>query len=171
MTLVLRCWRERVEHDAPGINNDASRWRVRKVRRRRAGPRTRTRRAPDADATTAEEKKFAQEQLANFTEFAAACTWSPWRGGGAKEPEENEGNGAHADATNESQLGSWRLKCDLKRVATYYRVTGAQERADARKRSARTKARFRAWAASVRKERAARRAQDQADEDEGGNKG
>ena len=30
MRLVFGCWRERVEYDAPGINNDASRWRVRK---------------------------------------------------------------------------------------------------------------------------------------------
>ena len=41
LTLVLRCWRERVEHDTPGINNDSSRWIVRRERQQRAGPRTR----------------------------------------------------------------------------------------------------------------------------------
>ena len=41
----------------------------------------------------------------------------------------------------------------MKRVATYYRVTGAQANAEARKRSGRTRARFRAWAASVLQER------------------
>ena len=49
--------------------------------------------------------------------------WSPWRDGGTQEPEVGEGDGARSNATNECQLGSWRLKCDLKRVATYYRVT------------------------------------------------
>ena len=53
------------------------------------------------------------------------------------------------------KLRRWRFKCDLMRVATYYRVTGAQTRVDARKRSARIRARFREWATSVRRERAA----------------
>ena len=57
--------------------------------------------------------------------------------------------------TSMTQLQRWRLKCDLMRVATYYRVTGAQARVEARKRSARTRARFREWAASVRRERTA----------------
>jgi len=157
MTLVFRCWRERVEHDAPGINNDPSRWQVRKTRRRRAGPRRSTRRPHAASSDDSEERKFAADQLAKFgNEFAEAYTWSPWREGGARETTEgDEGDaGACAGGVDEEQLRRWRLKCDLKRVATYYRVTGAQERAEARGRGARTRARFRAWADSVRRQRA-----------------
>ena len=57
--------------------------------------------------------------------------------------------------TDKVQLARWRLKCDALRVATYYRVTGAQQRAEERKRSVRTRARFRLWAASVRRQRQA----------------
>ena len=54
---------------------------------------------------------------------------------------------------NMEQLQRWRLKCDLMRVATFYRVTGAHARAEARMRSGRARARFRKWAASVIRER------------------
>ena len=46
-------------------------------------------------------------------------------------------------------------RCDILLTRNSYRVTGAQARVDARKRSARIRARFREWAASVRRERAA----------------
>ena len=48
------------------------------------------------------------------------------------------------DAT---QLKRWRLKCDVLRVATYYRVTGAHARAHKAKRRAALQARLRAWVA------------------------
>ena len=67
----------------------------------------------------------------------------------------DEADGGDATAVDEVRLRRWRLKCDMKRVATYYRVTGAQANAEARKRSVRTRARFRAWAASVLRERVA----------------
>ena len=77
---------------------------------------------------------------------------------------EGDANAAQANAADvdEAQLRDWRFKCDLKRVATYYRVTGAQEKAEARERGTRTRARFRAWAASVLRERAANAAQGRA---------
>ena len=161
MTLVFRCWRERVEHDAAGINNDSSRWRVRKqtARQQRAGPRTRAhggqRRA--SPSTISDEKRFADGQIRNFTRLAETYKWSPWQDGGtrtAEEVDDDGGDPAQQHAVDEAQVQRWRLKCDLKRVATFYRVTGAQVKAEARKRSARTRARFRAWADSVRRVRA-----------------
>ena len=67
-----------------------------------------------------------------------------------------------------AQLQRWRLKCDLMRVATFYRVTGAHARAEARKRKDRVRARFRMWAASVIRERAhvAPQPMDTAEQDE-----
>ena len=44
MSLVLRCWRERVEHDAAGISHDSTRWRVRREPRQHARPRRRQQR-------------------------------------------------------------------------------------------------------------------------------
>ena len=148
MTLVFRCWRERVEHDAAGINNDSSRWRVRKqtARQRRAGPRTRAhdggQRRPSPSAIS-DEKRFADGQLRNFTQFAETYKWSPWQEGGAGTAEavRDDDSGPAQHTVDETQLQRWRLKCDLKRVATFYRVTGSQAKAEARKRSARTRAR------------------------------
>ena len=147
MTLVLRCWRERVEHDAAGISHDSTRWRVRREPRQHARQgRRQQRRAPDGS----DEKQFQTTQLINLVDFATRFKWSPWRDIQPRVTTEEAD-----DPTDMTQLRRWRLKCDLMRVATYYRVTGAQMRVDARKRSARTRTRFREWAASVRRERAA----------------
>ena len=147
MTLVLRCWRERVEHDAAGISHDSTRWRVRREPRQHARQgRRQQRRAPDGS----DEKQFQTTQLINLVDFATRFKWSPWRDIQPRATTEEAD-----DSTDMTQLRRWRLKCDLMRVATYYRVTGAQMRVDARKRSARTRTRFREWAASVRRERAA----------------
>ena len=97
-----------------------------------------------------DEKKFQMTQLRNLLDFATRVTWSPWR-----ETQTHATTEDADDNTDMTQLQRWRLKCDLMRVATYYRVTGAQARVEARKRSARIRARFREWAASVRRERAA----------------
>ena len=83
-------------------------------------------------------------------DFATRFKWSPWRDVQPRATTEDTDN-----PTDMTQLRRWRLKCDLMRVATYYRVTGAQTRVDARKRSARIRARFREWATSVRRERTA----------------
>ena len=159
MTLVLRCWRERVEHDAAGISHDSTRWRVRRESRQHARQgRRQQRRAPDGS----DEKQFQATQLINLVDFATRFKWSPWRDIQPRVTTEEAD-----DSTDMTQLRRWRLKCDLMRVATYYRVTGAQMRVDARKRSARTRTRFREWAASVRRERAA--ATRPSAETEGGN--
>ena len=50
---------------------------------------------------------------------------------------------------DEAQLGRWRLRGDLLRVATYYRVTGAKRRAERRTRRERAKTRFRQRAMTV----------------------
>ena len=95
-----------------------------------------------------EEKQFQVAQLRDFEEYATRNRWSPWRetqAAPAAHPED-------ADVDVE-QLQRWRLKCDLMRVATFYRVTGAHARAEARVRSGRARARFRKWAASVIRER------------------
>ena len=97
------------------------------------------------------EKQFQMSQLINLVDFATRFTWSPWR-----ETQTRAITDDTDDNTDATQLRRWRLKCDLMRVATYYRVTGAQARVDARKRSDRIRARFREWAASVRRERGQR---------------
>ena len=147
MKLVFRCWRERVEHDAAGINNDSTRWHVRRERQRHARPRRQQRQ--QLLANTSEEKQFQIAQLRGFEDYATRNKWSPWRETQVAPAEHPE------DAmTDTTQLQRWRLKCDLMRVATYYRVTGAHTRAEASKRSTRTRTRFRMWAASVIRERA-----------------
>ena len=143
MTLIFRSWRERVEHDTPGINHDSTRWRVRRQpRQQRAGPTTRPRRRAHNNS---DEKNFADEQLRNFTHVAQTYKWSPW---GTK-PDKHVDNVNDTTTVDENQLRRWRFKCDMMRVATYYRVTGAQNTADNRERRARVKARFRVWAASM----------------------
>ena len=64
MTLVLRCWREQVEHDAAGISGDSTRWRVRREPRQHARPRRRQQRRGLADGTA--EKQFQMTQLINL---------------------------------------------------------------------------------------------------------
>ena len=120
---------------------------MRREPRQHARPRRRQQRRDPADGSA--EKQFQMTQLINLDDFATRFTWSPWR------ETQTRATTDDTDNTDVTQLRRWRLKCDLMRVATYYRVTGAQARVDARKRSARIRARFREWAASVRRERAA----------------
>ena len=170
LTLVFRSWRERVEHDAPGINNDSSRWRIRTERTQRAGPRTRRARQQSPPSQPSDERKFADAQLSDFAQTARRYKWNPWRDGNARATEgsDDEDGGDQNEAVDEAQLARWKLKCDVMRVATYYRVTRARERAEARARRAKTRARFREWITSVIQsnrndaatERAAQQAQD-----------
>ena len=118
--------------------------------------------AASSSGDGSDEKQFQATQLINLVDFATRFKWSPWRDTQPRVTTEEAD-----DSTDMTQLRRWRLKCDLMRVATYYRVTGAQMRVDARKRSARTRTRFREWAASVRRERAA--AARPSAETEGGN--
>ena len=160
MKLVFRCWRERVEHDTAGINNDATRWHVRRERQQHARPRRQQR---QLSADVSEEKQFQITQLGDFDDYATRNKWSPWRetqAAPAAPPEDVD--------TDTTQLQRWRLKCDLMRIATYYRVTGAHTRAEARKRSNRTRMRIQTWAGSLIRERARAAQQPMDTEDPGG---
>ena len=153
MTLVFRSWRERVEHDTPGINNDNTRWRIRRAARTRNSPRRAPRRRGGAMVThESVEKKFANERLNDVERFAEGYKWSPWR----DDSQRIAIDGNHDEAVqrvDETLLTQWRMKSSLMRLATYYRVTGAHERAMRRRRTENTKTRFRAWAISVLNER------------------
>ena len=168
LTLVFRCWRERVEYDTPGINTDSSKWHVRTERVQRVGPHTRQGDRRQRPSQQSDERKFVNTQLSNFAQVASRYTWNPWRESPARRQDGSgdEDDDSQDDAVDEIQLSRWRMKCDVMRVATYYRVTGARERAEARHRSNKTRARFRAWAASViqarRDDEAAERAAEQA---------
>ena len=155
LQLVLRAWRERVEHEAPGISCDSSRWRVREEqtggrRTTRVTARRRPRPAPS------EEKRFADAKLEQIEQVAASFTWNPWRVGDART--QHETGQEETEQDDEAQLRRWRLRGDMLRVATYYRVTGARHRAECRTRRARVKARFQRWAMTVLSDR---RQQDQ----------
>ena len=158
MELVLRSWRERVEHDAPGLSADSSRWRVRKPpRQTQQGPRrrqqaarrarpARNNRAPVRPPPTA-EKKFATAQLDNFGKtFAESYKWSPWR--------ENNDARQRPDAptTDEAQLRRWKLRGDMLRLATYYRVMRLHDKATRRVRREAVQRGLRAWAKRVLRE-------------------
>ena len=149
MRLVFGCWRERVEHDAPGINSDMSRWRVR--RRWKAGRMTRSRQQQRGQQPSM-ERVFAQQQLHDFDKVAHEFQWNPWRT--RKEEQDAARESTHAqkrraNTENETMTAQWRLRCDLLRVATYYRVTGSQRKAERRRRAGAAKDRFRRWAATV----------------------
>ena len=96
-----------------------------------------------------DERKFAEAQISNFAQIARRYTWRPWREGAAQAPEGSEDDDSDNHDIDEGQLARWRLKCDMMRVATYYRVTGARARAEARIRNARARTRFREWIRSV----------------------
>ena len=70
---------------------------------------------------SSDEKQFQTTQLINLVDFATRFKWSPWRDIQPRATTEEAD-----DSTDMTQLRRWRLKCDLMRVATYYRVTGAQ---------------------------------------------
>ena len=53
-----------------------------------------------------------------------------------QEGSDDEDDDDRDSAVDDAQLARWKAKCDVMRVATYYRVTGARERAKARGRSA-----------------------------------
>ena len=160
LQLVLRAWRERVEHEAPGVSSDSSRWRVREEK---AGGRRTTRvTRPDARRLRppSEEKKFVWAKLAQIEQLAASFAWSPWREGDTRAQRETDQN--ETGREDETQLERWRLRGDMLRVATYYRVTGAKRRAERRARREWAKARFRQWATTVLRDQ---RRQGMADED------
>ena len=46
-------------------------------------------------------------------------------------------------------MAQWRLRGDLLRLATYYRVTGSRRKAERRRRADAAKERFQRWAATV----------------------
>ena len=86
LQLVFRSWRERVEHEAPGVSCDSSRW---VVREERLGGQRTTRvthaaaaRRPRPPASS--ERKFADSQLAQMEQIASTYTWSPWKPGDAR---------------------------------------------------------------------------------------
>ena len=79
--------------------------------------------------------------------MAASFTWSPWKEGDTRTQHETGQDGTDRD--DETQLERWRLRGDMLRIATYYRVTGAKRRAERRTRRERAKARFRQWAMTV----------------------
>ena len=116
---------------------------MRKERQRRPGPRTRQRAA--RPTRPSDEKKFADARVNEFDRLTQEYTWSPWRDTNARGDVDRHG-GADVD---EVQLRQWRLKCDMLRIATYYRVTGSATRAQRRIRTARTRTRLRRWADSV----------------------
>ena len=86
--------------------------------------------------------------------LSRSFTWSPWKEGDTRAQHETEQD--ETDRDNETQLERWRLRGDMLRIATYYRVTGAKCRAERRTRRERTKARFQRWAMTVLRERRSR---------------
>ena len=98
------------------------------------------------------ERVFAQQQLHDFDKVAHEFQWNPWRT--RKEEQDAARESTHAqkrraNTENETMTAQWRLRCDLLRVATYYRVTGSQRKAERRRRAGAAKDRFRRWAATV----------------------
>ena len=155
LQLVFRSWRERVEHEAPGVSCDSSRW---VVREEQLGGQRTTRvthaaaaRRPRPPASS--ERKFADSQLAQMEQIASTYNWSPWKPGDARAQQHaTQAPELHGDE-DEIQLTRWQLRCDLLRIATFYRVTGAKRRAKQRVRREAAKAKFQRWAATVLAER------------------
>ncbi len=103
--------------------------------------------------------KFAISQVAAFEDVAEGFNWTPWRDGDTRQ-QRNKTGGTGQEPTEANQLWNWRLRGDLLRVATYYRVTGAQHTAMRRRRREAAQERFKRWAASVVEERARARRQE-----------
>ena len=104
------------------------------------------RRPRPSDAS--EENKFAEAKLAQIGQLAAAFTWSPWKEGDTR-TQHVQTRQDGTDRDDETQLERWRLRGDMLRIATFYRVTGAKRRAERRTRRERAKTRFRQWAMTV----------------------
>ena len=86
-------------------------------------------------------------------QIASTYTWSPWKPGDARAQQHaTQAPELHGDE-DEIQLTRWQLRCDLLRIATFYRVTGAKRRAKQRVRREAAKAKFQRWAATVLAER------------------
>ena len=57
-------------------------------------------------------------------QIASAYTWSPWKPGDARAQQHaTQAPELHGDE-DEIQLTRWQLRCDLLRIATFYRETG-----------------------------------------------
>ena len=103
-----------------------------------------------------EDKAFALKQMATFSDVADQFRWNPWRSQRNDEAPRRASTRAQRAATQEEDevmLARWRLRGDLLRIATYYRVTGARRSAETRRRTAAAKTRFKRWAATVIAER------------------
>jgi hypothetical protein len=92
------------------------------------------------------DKQFALERVAELDDMAEGFTWSPWRDRNMTRPDRERGDSCRA------QLARWRLRGDLLRLATYYRVTGSHERARTRQRRDTLRSRARAWMRSALEE-------------------
>ena len=110
LQLVVRLWRERVEHDKPGLSVDEDRWRV---RRRRATARRRSKRPQHASgaraaqnsgsATSSSAADFAKRQRDDLGVQADSFTWSPWHApkGKTADKEKNADTGDADKGKNE----------------------------------------------------------------------
>ena len=158
LRLVMGCWRERVEHDTPGVNTDRSRGRIRADRTngQRQTRHTQQAQMRHTQVQPTEDKAFALKQMVTFSDVADQFRWNPWRSQRNDEAPRRASTRAQRAATQEEDevmLARWRLRGDLLRIATYYRVTGARRSAETRRRTAAAKTRFKRWAATVIAER------------------
>ena len=159
LQLVVRAWRERVEHDSPGICTDASRWIVRK---RQPQPQSRLRRRITQqlgqNQFTGEDQKFCSQQIASLDLLAQDYKWTPWQSADQKPTARPIRRSARAPPPEPTEIERrWKLRDKCLRVATYYRVMHSHARAERQAKSSRVKARFRAWATSWLAERKAER--------------
>ena len=178
MQLVLRLWRERVEHDAPGLSTSEARWVVREQRPRHHQQQrrsTRNGKRPASEPTRdTVEQRFAACLASSgaWGELRERFKWSPWFPGGvaplpAPAGEEPDGEDEGEDGEEAGSYRRWRLQGQCLRVASYYRVMRCHGRATERERLRVARGRFQWWAASylrhVKEERGARAADAAAD--------
>ena len=158
--LVLLLWREQIEKDAPSLCTSESRWRVRKQRahaqqQQRRGSRKRKMLSDVAqDFTPPASSKFAAAMNSRneWDRIREGYNWSPWTSDRSSRGSDEPGE----DDTTPHPIGllrAWQLRSRCLQVATYYRVTGAPERAAKQKRLQAARHRFQRWAASVRQQR------------------
>ena len=154
LQLVVRLWRERAEHDAPGLMTDETRW---VVRTQKPSARLRKRRRRRAEEGKSEEKKFACRPWA-----CDPHKWNPWRTAEENTPTEDTECDSKGGETPSTMLLGWRLRDRCLRIASYYRVMRLRQQAEERRRRARTRGRFQQWAASAVAALAAEKASKQA---------
>ena len=155
MHLVLRLWRERIEHDAPGLSVSEERWRVRKprqhkARQQRKAPARRSRRRPTpTTAVETENTKFAQKMNSDqeWKRVRGGMVWSPWGNTSEKTSTGEE------DEEEQAQRNAWRLRGQCLSLASYYRVMHSHARAQERQRMQKARDRFQRWAVSFLKHR------------------